>query len=201
MTCASRFDDRRHGIRLTGDRETYLASQRLVANARASNTLLATAGDHLALSHVVWQGAGDDPRLEIETLELREVDADGCTVAAILFDPDDRRAASRELLDRWAKGEAAPGLPLEVRRAVLARDLDGLRAALPEGFVFHDHRRSGAGRVEGADACVAWIATLLEASPDVIMEPLYYVAVERHALVSVSHDFGTLPDGGAFESV
>jgi ketosteroid isomerase-like protein len=59
----------------------------------------------------------------------------------------------------------------------------------------------GAGRIEGAEAYVAWNATLLEASPDAILEPLYYVAVEPHAALMVAHSFGTLAEGGAFESV
>ena len=43
--------------------------------------------------------------------------------------------------------------------------------------------------------------TLFEESPDAIVEPLYYVAIEPHGVLAVAHNFGTLADGGAFEIV
>jgi hypothetical protein len=75
------------------------------------------------------------------------------------------------------------------------------RAAIPADFVFHDHRRSGPGRIEGADAWMAWNAALLEQSPDAVPEPLYYVASEEHGSLSLARTFGTLAEGGEFESV
>ncbi|MCI0347380.1 MAG: hypothetical protein L0221_18360, partial [Chloroflexi bacterium] len=175
------FDDRQRTSLTTGGREMLIANLRLVAasGTRVSRTLLATSGDRLALERIRFTGADETSAFEIENLGLTEVDGDGRVVAAIVFDPDDRRAASRELLERWAHSDAAYGLPVRTRLALLDRDLDRLRAELPAGFVFHDHRRSGAGRIEGADAYVAWTATLFEASPDAIIEALYYVAVER----------------------
>jgi class 3 adenylate cyclase/ketosteroid isomerase-like protein len=198
-----RWEDRRRLIRTTGECDTVVANSMLLARAgtRFSRTPLATAGERLLLERLRVTGPADGLDFETDVLDLVEVDADGRLIALITFDPDDRRAASRELLERWAKSEAAQGLPVEVRRAVLDRDLDRLRAVLPAGFVFHDHRRTGAGRLEGADAYIAWIATLLERSPDAIMEALYYVAIEPHAFLSVYHNFGTLEDGGAFEAV
>ena len=43
---------------LTGDRDMFIASSRLIVSAggRASRTLLATAGDRLALEHLRWTG-------------------------------------------------------------------------------------------------------------------------------------------------
>ena len=80
-------------------------------------------------------------------------------------------------------------------------DLDRLRAALPDDFVFHDHRRTGLGKLEGADDYIASLAVLFEQAPDVMMETLYTVAAEKHGNVSTVRRFGTLADGGAFESV
>src|SRR5207244_12716760 len=98
------FDDRRRFILLTGDRDMFMATGQFAASQGFSNspTLLATAGDRLALEHHrLFTGAPDAPDAEVETLVLTEVDAEGRLVAYIAFDPDDRRAASAEMLDRY----------------------------------------------------------------------------------------------------
>jgi hypothetical protein len=183
--------------------------------------VLATPGEHLVLEHVrvmgpVSHGLGREPggpeapaaddlaRFEIETLNLTEVDAQGRIVAVVFFDLEDRRAASGELFERWIRSDAARWMPpalTEVVRALRAHDLVRLRAALPDGFTFHDHRRASAGRLEGADEYVVWIGALFEQSPDAIIEPLYYLAVEPHGTLAVAHTYGTLALGGTFESV
>jgi hypothetical protein len=86
-------------------------------------------------------------------------------------------------------------------RALITHDLELLRAVLPDDFVFHDHRRTGIGRLEGARAYVEWIAALFEQSPDALIETLYYVTVAEHGFVAVGHTTGTLHSGGEFESV
>jgi len=73
--------------------------------------------------------------------------------------------------------------------------------ALPDDFVFDDHRRTGLGRLESADDYVPAVAALFEQSPDVIIPRLYIIAEERHGSLSVSHRFGTLAEGGTFESI
>jgi hypothetical protein len=125
-------------------------------------------------------------------------------IAAIAFDPDDRRAASAEMLDRYARSEAARVTHpsgMEFQRALLEHDLERCRATIPDGFVFHDHRRTDGGRFESVDEFIAWLAALVELSPDAIIEPLYYVAVEKHGFLTVAHTYGTLAEGGEFESV
>jgi hypothetical protein len=102
------------------------------------------------------------------------VDGEGRVVAAIYFDPDDRRAASAELLERWARSDAARCVPaaiFEALRAVNAHDLEGLRALLPDDFVLHDHRRIRLGRLQG-DGYLAAMGALFELAPDVTMETL-----------------------------
>jgi ketosteroid isomerase-like protein len=195
------FEDRRRGFLTRGDREMLLANDRLIGASRphTSRTVLATAGDRLALHRILVRGTYEGAEFEREFLRVIELDAEGRLVAAIAFDPDDRRAASRELLERSAHIEGP--LSLELRRAFFAHDLERVRAVLPAGFVFHDHRRVGAGRIERADDYVAWLAGLFERSADAIIEPLYVVASEAHGTLSVGHTFGTLADGGAFESV
>jgi hypothetical protein len=125
-------------------------------------------------------------------------------VAVICFDPDDRRAASLEMFDRYARSEAGRRMPRNVqeyRRALLEGDLERLRAVLPGTFMFHDHRRTGGGRFERVDDYIGWLAALFELSSDAIIEPLYYIAAEPHGVLAVGHTIGTLADGGEFESV
>jgi hypothetical protein len=199
------YDDRRRGLRTSGDLETWLASTQYIFSqgTRAARTLLATSGDRLALHRDRWTGPGDQS-FEIETLSLTEVDAEGRIVARILFDPDDRRAAARENRERVARSDVARQTPAafwEYARAVFDRDLVLCRAALPDDFVFHDHRRTGIGRVERADDYVPWFATLFEQSSDALYETLYTVARASHGWLSVMRLFGTLAEGGPFESV
>src|SRR5262249_7706796 len=145
-TCAPSlvFQDRRRLVRITGDRDMFIAAGKLAISSgpRLARTVLATAGDRLALARLRWSShggvaahgvdiaAGDEPELEFEHLLVTEVDAEGRLVAVIIFDPDDRRAASAELLERYARSDAArctPAAFFEALRAVNARDLDRLR--------------------------------------------------------------------------
>ncbi len=192
------FDDRRRLIRLTGDRETWLASSRYIARSRVSRRLLATAGDRLMLEWHLFTGVEEAP-IEAEQLTVFEVDADGRFLAVIGFDPDDRRAASLEMLDRSASW--LPKSAYEFMRGVADRDLARCRAALPDDYVYDDHRRTGAGRIEGADAYVASLAALFQETQEVMFETLYPLARSKGTQLSVAHTFGKLADGGDFESV
>ncbi len=200
------YDDRRRATRLTGDREMLLASLRLIATrptSRLASTVLATAGDRLALVRSRWSGGEQGSDFEVEHLSVREVDAEGRLIAHVWFDLDDRRAASLEMAERTARarGDARSLNALAFRRALLERDLDACRAGFADDFVFHDHRRTGAGRIEGVDGYLAWIRTLLEQSPDALIESLYTVVEAPHGTLQVGHTFGTLVHGGPFETI
>jgi class 3 adenylate cyclase len=199
------FDDRRHGVQLTGDRDLFLASRRVTArSARVSRTLLATAGDRLALFQTRWAGALEGGAFEAEMLTLLEVDANGRITAIIAFDPGDQRAASLELADRYFRSEEAreaPAASAELVRAVNAHDLVRLRAALPDDFYLHDNRRTGLGRLTGADAYVASLRAFLAETRDLTTDILYHVAADERGSLSVGRMFGRLADGGAFENV
>jgi hypothetical protein len=93
---------------------------------------LATAGDRLALERFLWTGAHKGGPFETDTLTLVEVDAEGSCVAAIIFDPDDRRAAFAEMFERSGRSDAAQCIPpaaVEANRAMNAHDLVRFRAA------------------------------------------------------------------------
>jgi hypothetical protein len=201
------FEDRRHLVRDSGDREKMLANVRvaITSGVRLSQTLLATAGDRLALERLKFSlFEGERLLSEIETLQLSEIDAEGRFVATVTFGPDDRRAAAAEMFDRWVRGEGARWIPpaaVEIMHALNDRNLDRLRASLPDGFYFHDHRRTGVGRIGNASDYLASLRVVFEQSRDVFAETLYSVALAEHGALNVARMFGTLAEGGEFEIV
>ena len=204
---AMEYEDRRRTAMLQGDREMFVASTRVyVSNKeRMSRTLLATAGDRLSLTLLRRAGAtADVGAWEAESLSLLELDAEGRIVHVFAFDSSDRRAASLEMFELYARSEAASSIPaaaLEGIRAMNAHDLERLRAALPRDFVLHDHRRTGLGRIEGADAFVESLAAVFAESRGWTVETLYVLASESHGELAMARAFGTLARGGEFETV
>jgi hypothetical protein len=219
-TCAPSlvFEERRRLPRMVGDRDMFIANCKLVGSSRprVARTVLATSGDRLAIGRLRWSlqqaleplgmdvASRDEPEVEIEHLIMTEVDTEGHAVAVITFDPDDRRAASAEMLERYARSDAARCIAsgfFEAIRAVNARDLDRLRAVLPADFVHNDQRRTGGGQLENADRYLASQAAEFELTSEMTVEFLYVVAAEKHGLLAMTHTFGTLCDGGEFELV
>ncbi|MBI1818289.1 MAG: nuclear transport factor 2 family protein [Deltaproteobacteria bacterium] len=197
------FDDRRRGLRSTTDAEGYLASIRWAGpNTERASTVLATAGDRLALQRNRFTRTKEVLLFEIETLALTELDAEGRLVAVVLFDPDDRAAASAELIERYAAigADDVPAAWFEFVRAWNDHDLVRLRTLLPSDYFFHDHRRTGIGQVHG-EAYIASLDALYELSPDVKLEPLHWVVVADHGGVGVMRWVGTDAQGGEFEAV
>lgn len=133
---------------------------------------------------------------------MDEVDGDERLLRSVMFDPGDRAAAFRELGHRYLCITRPSALPRHEALHDAGRDLARLRTAFPDDFFFHDHRRTGLGRLDGADACLASVAALQELAPDVMVgQPLYHLADEPYGTLSIAHSFGTLANGGAFESV
>jgi ketosteroid isomerase-like protein len=207
FSASFRFEDRRRLFRDSGDRDKLVASLRMAASAgfQTAYVTLATAGERLALLHLRFQKFEDSALIaEVENLQLFEVEAGGRFVASIVFDADDRRAASLEMTERYFRGEEAADAPpasAELVRALNAHDLDRLRAALPDEFTLHDHRRTGLGSLIGADAYVASVRALLEQTRDLTTDILYHVASDARGSLSLGRMFGTLADGGPFEDV
>jgi hypothetical protein len=199
------FEDRRAGLRDRGDRKKLLHSMRLsmASGASAVSELLATAGDRLALQRLLFRvHDGDTLVAEIDTLHVFEVDAEGRFVASIAFDAQDRRGAMAEMTERFFASEPrVPRASRDIWRAYHARDLAALRAAIPAGFRLHDHRRTGVGDIEGAEAYLASVGALFEQTHDLALEFLYHAGVSEPAVLSVTRMSGTLREGGAFESL
>ncbi len=199
------YDDRRYGT--VGDRETMLASNRLVASAGTTvvRTLLATAGDRLTLEHYHWVAGREGAQNEGEHLSLNEVDAEGRITAIVSFNVDDRRAANDELQARYAAGEGREVLPpvaFDYLQAIKEHDLESARALVADDCVLDDRRRVGLGGIEGRESWVNTLATVWAQAPDAVIETIRHVAVEPHGFVAVVRLAGTVASGdmGAFES-
>jgi tetratricopeptide (TPR) repeat protein len=194
------YEDRRRRVGTTGDRDQFIASCERIGSrgVRAARTVLAALGERFALVRVRWTTTPDGPDVEVEQLAVWEADGDGRLVTVVVFDPEDRRGAGEEMLERYYRSDAARCIPpaaAEAMRAINAHDLVRLRAALADDFVLSDHRRTGLGRL-GIDHYLAAVAALFEQAPDAIFQPLYLVAVESHALLSMNRGSGTLAGGG-----
>jgi ketosteroid isomerase-like protein len=188
-------------MRTTGDVRRLVDDAKSMAGSRVWRTTSATVGERLMLERL--RIAAPDGQT-VEVLHLVEVDAQGRILAVILFDADDLRAASSEMVERYAlsdEGRRIPPALGEFLRAYRDHDLARLRAMLPDDYVLDDHRRTGVGRLEGAEAQVAAVAEMFRLTPDAMLAPLYIIAVEERGLLAMMHLFGTLADGGAFETI
>jgi ketosteroid isomerase-like protein len=193
------YDERRRLVRTTGDREMFVANARLIAKSesRLSRTLLATAGDRLALERFLYTGTRDGGPFEIEALCLTEVDAEGAIVAVI--SPADRRAAFDEMSVRFAAGEGADAPRSLIGRAFNDHDWETHRDCFAPDTVVHDHRPLSLGvvtRDEYTESARAWA----ELAPDVGVEVLRIFTWNRHGRVFLSRAHGTVRDGGPFEN-
>ncbi len=207
--CAPRmiFDDRRRLALLCGDRELMIASarERVAIGARPARRLVGTAGERVAVERILWSGGPSDGRFEIEYLGVFEIDEAGLFTAMILFEVDDARAAQREAWTRWAaiEPDVAPNVALLARTvdAFNAHDLGAYLATVADDVLVVDHRRTGMGRLEGADAYAASTEALWSLAPGTTAEAgWHWPAYGRHGVMTVVRRYGTLADGGAYES-
>ena len=106
-------DDRRRvvGSGILLGRDTDIAHMRAIADVGAKTiaaTVLATRGERLALSRILFYGEDQRPEaFQAELLGLVEIDVDDRIVARLSFDTDDIDAAFAELDARYLAGEAA----------------------------------------------------------------------------------------------
>jgi ketosteroid isomerase-like protein len=197
-------EDRRRLVRTTTGRaeENINTAFMIEGGWRPTTTVLATAGDRLALLRWVWTRSDGDAKSEVELLELDELDDAGRFVRSVLFDPEDRGAASDELLERYI-AIGADGVPhgsLETLRGFNEHDMERVRRSMTDDFVLVDRRLAGMGRLEGPEAYIESVAALIELIPDVRTEVLYYAAADELGRVTVSRTCGRNREGGEVES-
>ena len=176
------------------------------ARLQLARELIATAGDRVALERNMWTGEPDGVAVEVETLLLTEIDANGRLVATIGFDPDDRRAAFAEAHARFSAGEAASTVaqaPIVAYFVASSRSdwETQLRGCLARDVVVHDHRTLGHGIQTGDELIESWRA-MMNLAPDVQAEVFRILAWNRHGRVEAVRIGGTMPyGGGPFENV
>jgi hypothetical protein len=187
------YSDRRKGIRLEQDRETFLASARPLFDGRAapaSREVLATRGDRLALIALRFAAAAG-ATAPAERLLAIEVNARGERIAVVRFDPGDRNAGHTELDARYAAGEATAHPAMwaalwDVRRAFAAHDWDRLASLVSADFVAEDHRLLGWGTARSAEEYAAAVRPVTELRPDVSLRLDHLVLAQRTALFVAS---------------
>jgi ketosteroid isomerase-like protein len=167
--------------------------------------LLGTAGDRIVIQRMLWAGGRDGDGFEWEHLVVQEVDEAGRLAVHVNFDSDDARAAQREAWKLWERldpAAVAVATPMgELADAFNARDRDRWRAQFADEIVVEDHRRTGFGRIEGADAYADSLVALWELAPETTAEVgWHWPALGRHGAITRVRRTGVLPDGGAFES-
>ena len=201
------FEDRRRQTLLSGDREWWIAYlqsiEEVATDAALERRLVATFGDRVDLERHTWRGGPSDGPFEVECLFVTEVDEAGTITAGVAFDVDDWQAAER----RGSHPLARPGRTSGVRRRARRRVHRRVERARPDAcaqrsqrFVVDDHRLTGIGAIEGADAYVDSVVALWDLAPDQQLDPPVRLALERYGLVQAVRAFGTLRDGGgAFE--
>jgi hypothetical protein len=84
---------------------------------------------------------------------------------------------------------------------VNTRDLAPVRAALCDDLVVEDHRRTGMGRIDGADEYLRAVAAIWEITSESMLQPLQFLAVAPRSRVFVNRTAGRNLEGGEFESV
>jgi len=92
------------------------------------------------------------------------------------------------------------GPVLECIEAFNDRDRTRVRAVLADDLVVDDHRPARLGVIEGADAWVESYAAVWDLAPDTQIAFVCTLAHARYGSVNLMRRFGTLRDGGAFES-
>ncbi len=161
-------------------------------------TLLATRGDHLALSidRVSFLDGAAGPA-EVENIALVECTPQGLIVSHTAFNPEDLDVAYDALDTRYVE---LGGIDLRPYRDVFnSQDWGRFTAFLAEDAVIDDRRLGGYGRVD-RESYVAYERAILEIGPDVTYKP-YFDHVDAstpHASLFVGRIGGTR-DGGPFE--
>ncbi|WP_081282506.1 BTAD domain-containing putative transcriptional regulator [Mycobacterium asiaticum] len=202
-----RTDDRRHVVGAEGDRGRDVVMRHLMSgytdpgNGRASadvgvtnmaTTLIATRGNHLALSRSRMSGRDQAPAaFRTDLLHIVESNDDDRITALAIFDPDDMDAAFAELDARYLAGEAATHAHTW---SLIARECTDFnrRESPAADWTMVDHRKFAI--IEAADLPAA-VRGIWDVTPDLVMriEAVHHLC-DLGAIVTYSA-LGSSPDG------
>lgn len=204
------WEDRRPYSQVKGDAELAVASLRTRIEQGASPTRLdvvGAAGDRIGVVRLLWTGESEGGAFEMEGLEVGEVDGQGRLVRVVGLEADDWRDAQRIAWERWGAREPdfAPVLDVASRYndALNAPHLDlaRLRSFYTDDFVAEDRRRTGFGRIEGADAYLESLGALATLTRSMRIElGWHWAAIEPDGGVVSVRRTGELGEGGAYET-
>ncbi|MGH7788431.1 MAG: nuclear transport factor 2 family protein, partial [Candidatus Binatia bacterium] len=202
------MEDRRRLMQMRVTADDAMTQLRVLFDVPGSRfviTPLATRGERLALSRLLFEGnvdAGGGP-LAIDYLALDEVDAAGRSSQVVLFDADDLAAAYAELDARFEAGEgaASPAHGVVMRAfaaAVVSRDWDRVVALCAPTFVEYDHRGLAVlGTTHGGAAWAQNFRTLTDLAPDTVYR-VDHARPAAQGFCAVGTWHGTR-DGGPYE--
>ncbi len=170
--------------------------------------VLATRGARLVLTKATLRWTdGRGQTTEHAHLRLDETDEAGLIVASILFEADDLEAAYDELDRRFlghVGAECRPILKASAarRRALNARDWEGLEALLAEDFVsVTDQRLVGTGD-EDAAAVVRALADIVDhVASDAVFYDVELLGLAPDHVLHRMRSWGTGIEGGTYEVV
>ncbi|MEX2538614.1 MAG: nuclear transport factor 2 family protein [Actinomycetota bacterium] len=206
LTEGSVFDDKRAGVSATlVGVGAQLANFRAVAGVGVGGietSVLATRGDRLALTRILFVIGEGAELLEAEVLFVMEVDAEGRMTGASALDPDDFDAAFEELDERYLAGtEATDAERLGLRLPAIynARDWNLARTFVAGDMVYVDHNLVSAGEIVGREAYFAHVGRLQELVPDIRLRCTAVLAASDRCSLSRAHSVGTDEHGGRIE--
>ena len=202
------FRDLRRLVGVEGEAGMLDASarERAEMGATIDCPILGALGDRIVVTLGQYSGGPEDGQFEISIVSVGEIDETGRLIAVTNFDDDDLRSAQREAWGRWA-GHQPEVTPLTEALDIFmagarSRDLSRCRSVLAPDFVLEDHRRTGMGRLEGADVYLESIDAMLRlvAGTPIIEIGWYWPAIATDIGLTVSRVEGTTVQGGHFES-
>jgi ketosteroid isomerase-like protein len=119
----------------------------------------------------------------------------------VFFELDQRDEAMRELHRRLRRGEGAAFVEVldtlgRHTAAMQRHDWPAMAQVLDPDLVVDDRRFAGIGLVVGRDQYLDALAALHELSADLTIEAVAILALDTHAIVTLSRTHGHLADGG-----
>ncbi|MEY2433051.1 MAG: hypothetical protein QOC92_2776, partial [Acidimicrobiaceae bacterium] len=163
--------------------------------AAAPHEVLALRGERLALTRSLLDGH--------EVLQLIELDEQGVLARSETFEMDHLAHALVELDERFLEGiDVQGGAWRAIARATEAmtrRDLDGVRSAMTEDFVFVDHRPLSFGTVD-RERYLRLLAPLFDETPDVRWTMVSNHGITDHIACGLIRHSGTTNEGGRFDN-
>jgi hypothetical protein len=194
-------DDRRRvvGAGLRHGRDAAVADMRAIADlgrTDISSTVMATRGDHLALSRMRYSGHDRESGAFLsETLSVVETNADDQVAAQVSFDVDDIDTAFEELDARYLAGEAAAHARTwsAIAETYTTFNRQEIPPTAPD-WVNIDHRRLARPAIE-TDELAAYLHTVRNHMPHLSIRIEAVHRLSNRGAVVTNAAYATSPDG------